>query len=200
MVSEGRASGIHMSHSHKMGPPVSTRPGFFRVLVSYLEQPWVHSSVARAADCRSAGPWLKSGCALLSTGAIQPPSDQPPCKPAVPSRPTWRANPVTRNRTRDHLMAALIYSQMLYQLSYDRLVLPRPQPMSTSASSMHPSDLLPDASARYVKVDLFARRVLCTIASPRPTAAALVEDMLGHVAPDEQNQDNRSLGGSNSRP
>ena len=25
----------------------------------------VHSSVARAADCRSAGPWLKSGCALF---------------------------------------------------------------------------------------------------------------------------------------
>ena len=30
-------------------------------------------------------------------------------------------NPVTRNRTRDHLIAAWIYSQMLYQLSYDRL-------------------------------------------------------------------------------
>ena len=25
----------------------------------------VHSSVVRAADCRSAGPWFKSGCALL---------------------------------------------------------------------------------------------------------------------------------------
>ena len=25
---------------------------------------WVHSSVVRAADCRSAGPWLESGCAL----------------------------------------------------------------------------------------------------------------------------------------
>ena len=25
---------------------------------------WVHSSVVRVADCRSAGPWLKSGCAL----------------------------------------------------------------------------------------------------------------------------------------
>ena len=25
----------------------------------------VHSSVVRAADCRSAGPWLKYGCALL---------------------------------------------------------------------------------------------------------------------------------------
>ena len=25
---------------------------------------WVHSSVVRAADCRSAGPWFKSGCAL----------------------------------------------------------------------------------------------------------------------------------------
>ena len=26
---------------------------------------WVHSSVVRAADRRSAGPWLKSGCALV---------------------------------------------------------------------------------------------------------------------------------------
>ena len=26
---------------------------------------WVHSSVVRAADCRSAGPWFKSGCSLL---------------------------------------------------------------------------------------------------------------------------------------
>jgi hypothetical protein len=25
----------------------------------------VHSSVVRAADCRSAGPWCKSGCALF---------------------------------------------------------------------------------------------------------------------------------------
>ena len=29
-------------------------------------------------------------------------------------------NPATRNRTRDHLIAADIYSQMLYQLSYSR--------------------------------------------------------------------------------
>ena len=28
---------------------------------------WVHSSVVRAADCRSAGPWFKSGCALSCT-------------------------------------------------------------------------------------------------------------------------------------
>ena len=33
------------------------------------------------------------------------------------------ANPDTRNRTRDHLIAAQIYSQMLYQLSYVRLVI-----------------------------------------------------------------------------
>jgi hypothetical protein len=26
---------------------------------------WVHSSVVRAADCRSADPWFKSGCALF---------------------------------------------------------------------------------------------------------------------------------------
>ena len=30
-------------------------------------------------------------------------------------------NPATRNRTRDHLIAAGVYSQMLYQLSYSRL-------------------------------------------------------------------------------
>ena len=29
-------------------------------------------------------------------------------------------NPATRNRTRDHLIAATLYSQMLYQLSYSR--------------------------------------------------------------------------------
>ena len=29
-------------------------------------------------------------------------------------------NPATRNRTRDHLIAAEVYSQMLYQLSYSR--------------------------------------------------------------------------------
>ena len=30
-------------------------------------------------------------------------------------------NPATRNRARDHLIAAGFYSQMLYQLSYSRL-------------------------------------------------------------------------------
>ena len=30
--------------------------------------------------------------------------------------------PATRNRTRDHLIAAAIYSQMLCQLSYSRIV------------------------------------------------------------------------------
>jgi hypothetical protein len=33
-----------------------------------------------------------------------------------------RENPATRNRTRDHLIAAALYSQMLYQLSYSRPV------------------------------------------------------------------------------
>ena len=32
-----------------------------------------------------------------------------------------KGNPATRNRTRDHLIAAGVYSQMLYQLSYSRL-------------------------------------------------------------------------------
>ena len=32
-----------------------------------------------------------------------------------------KVNPATRNRTRDHLIAAALYSQMLYQLSYSRL-------------------------------------------------------------------------------
>ena len=32
-----------------------------------------------------------------------------------------QSHPATRNRTRDHLMPARLYSQMLYQLSYSRL-------------------------------------------------------------------------------
>jgi hypothetical protein len=77
--------------------------------------PWVHSSVARAADCRSAGPWFKSGCALFTQ--LQMLCD---------TLTVGEQNPVTRNRTRDHLMAARVYSQMLYQLSYDRLTAPSP--------------------------------------------------------------------------
>ena len=46
-------------------------------------------------------------------------------------------SPATRNRTRDHLIAASFYSQMLYQLSYSRLVCavaaPRPDPRITQA-------------------------------------------------------------------
>ena len=116
--------------------------------VSYLGRPWVHSSVARAADCRSAGPWFKSGCALLSAGAGQPLSDQLRHRPSVPHRLTWVSNPVTRNRTRDHLIAALIYNQMLYQLSYDRLVLPRPQLMLSPTSSMRSSCQLQGGNTR----------------------------------------------------
>ena len=36
--------------------------------------------------------------------------------------PHSNINPATRNRTRDHLIAAALYSQMLYQLSYSRHV------------------------------------------------------------------------------
>ena len=35
---------------------------------------------------------------------------------------TTQKCPATRNRTRDHLIAAKFYSQMLYQLSYSRLI------------------------------------------------------------------------------
>ena len=40
----------------------------------------VHSSVVRAADCRSAGPWFKSGCALLRVSACAP------CQPSFTER------------------------------------------------------------------------------------------------------------------
>ena len=74
---------------------------------------WVHSSVARAADRRSAGPWLKSGCALIRSDRIAtapPPSlhspPRPPssraqkyfprsqrCDEAVRAYPLWDSNP-----------------------------------------------------------------------------------------------------------
>ena len=38
----------------------------------------VHSSVVRAADCRSAGPWLKSGCALRLYAYANAHSDRRP--------------------------------------------------------------------------------------------------------------------------
>ena len=38
----------------------------------------------------------------------------------VKRKQRWETNPDTRNRTRDHLIAANVYSQMLCQLSYVR--------------------------------------------------------------------------------
>ena len=49
-----------------------------------------------------------------------------------------RIYPATRNRTRDHLIAAEIYSQMLYQLSYSRSCthhVPGILPMSATRSN-----------------------------------------------------------------
>ena len=74
---------------------------------------WVHSSVVRAADCRSAGPWLKSGCALEASHPLataSPPSLHPPphppssraqqyfarskrCDEAACAYPLWDSNP-----------------------------------------------------------------------------------------------------------
>ena len=58
----------------------------------------------------------------------------------------WRGlkpnpNPATRNRTRDHLIPARIYSQMLYQLSYSRRDNSRaePQPLRLSAQTVAPN-------------------------------------------------------------
>ena len=54
---------------------------------------WVHSSVVRAADCRSAGPWFKSGCAL-------------PIAPAKPWRRGWDWSAALLAAWFDHAVAA----------------------------------------------------------------------------------------------
>jgi hypothetical protein len=53
-------------HHQGLGVERSAIKLFFSALVrvAMTDCIWVHSSVVRAADCRSAGPWFKSGCAL----------------------------------------------------------------------------------------------------------------------------------------
>ena len=93
-------------------------PSHQKFVISFVISPvasivWVHSSVVRAADRRSAGPWLKSGCALIRTDRIAtapPPSlhspPRPPssraqkyfprshrCDEAVRAYPLWDSNP-----------------------------------------------------------------------------------------------------------
>ena len=52
---------------------------------------WVHSSVVGAADCRSAGPWFKSGCAFIVTRKFRTQStifyERKSSKPRHPPRP-----------------------------------------------------------------------------------------------------------------
>ena len=51
----------------RAGPPrITPRGNWICYGLPYVNPGiWVHSLVVRAADCRSAGPWFKSGCALL---------------------------------------------------------------------------------------------------------------------------------------
>ena len=67
---------------------------------------------------------MQSNAAVLGDGQ---PGDKGP-EGFLRARSCWgtvvrqaKKNPATRNRTRDHLIAAAFYSQMLYQLSYSRL-------------------------------------------------------------------------------
>ena len=76
-------------------------------------------------------------------------------------------NPATRNRTRDHLISAEVYSQMLYQLSYSRHASTRatledhgtntggqqPLEMGPCISRAHTSTLLPSGAQAVIKVD-----------------------------------------------
>ena len=47
---------------------------------------WVHSSVVRAADCRSADPWFKSGCALMHAH-LEPTASPSTCTHIVLTHP-----------------------------------------------------------------------------------------------------------------
>jgi hypothetical protein len=65
-----------------------------------------------------------------------------------------KVNPATRNRTRDHLIAAAFYSQMLYQLSYSRLVCFTSGPRRTNRGeecvlAMYPITLPSTAASAY---------------------------------------------------
>ena len=60
--------GLHISCALLVQPCCCTAASASRALANkstWYVFTWVHSSVARAADCRSAGPWFKSGCALM---------------------------------------------------------------------------------------------------------------------------------------
>ena len=60
----GTAAG-HSSLGAGSASKLSVNVWFLELLTGRDQHAWVHSSVVRAADCRSAGPWLKSGCALV---------------------------------------------------------------------------------------------------------------------------------------
>ena len=82
------------------------------ISVLQFGQPKVHSSVVRAADCRSAGPWFKSGCALPVTRSLLGlrPKAVPKTSPSITHRGA---------RTHDHEVKSLA----LYRLSYVGLLI-----------------------------------------------------------------------------
>ena len=81
------------------------------IFAQSLARSAVHSAVIyESARKPAASTWKRSK-------VVDKPNDEVVDLHALASKD----NPATRNRTRDHLIAAGVYSQMLYQLSYSRL-------------------------------------------------------------------------------
>ena len=76
-------------------------------------------------------------------------------KPRLVLPPTF-ASPATRNRTRDHLIAAKLCSQMLCQLSYSQLVIGPPGPSHNLVLSLDlpcPIDLASEPAIQNFNVE-----------------------------------------------
>ena len=69
----------------------------------------------REGEIKPCGAWPMGSVFYMELACPRVKAISDPAKEKLP--------PATRNRTRDHLIAATVYSQMLYQLSYSRLAL-----------------------------------------------------------------------------
>ena len=77
--------------------------------------------------------------------------------------PLTFASPATRNRTRDHLIAAKLYSQMLCQLSYSRLVIGPSEPSHNLVLSLDLPCPLTWRQSLLSKISMLKTHHLCLL-------------------------------------
>ena len=148
----------------------------------------VHSSVARAADCRSAGPWLKSGCFLVLACIMGLGAQQAWCCPNGWQKKATEARPASRRTVFWRDLKNLIATNRLIFINRPPLNINRPPLSKFFENQIRRGNLLLSAVATHIGTTLrLALNMAANFARATPSLQHACATIFGQLRRSEQN-------------